>query len=75
MNSCLQIPKSILKPYVYSGSSIFISTITLKKKKKEQKLLTISQVSTMGTEHEGVFLSYKSEVEVDGKCMPHTKTL
>lgn len=44
-------------------------------KKKKEEFLTILQVSAMGTEQEGFFLSYKSEVEVNVKCMPHTKTI
>lgn len=68
MNSFLQIPKSILKSYVYNGSSIFISTITLKKK------INISSESN-GNRTQDFFLSYKSEVEVNVKRMPYTKTL
>lgn len=66
MNSFLQIPKSILKSYVYNGSSIFISGITLKKKTK-QKLLTILPVSAMGTEHE-IFFFLKLQIWSGSEC-------
>lgn len=71
MNSFLQIPKSILKSYIYNGSSTFISTITLKK--KPETFYNITR-NAMGTEHKSfLVLSYKSEVEVNVKRMPPTK--
>lgn len=51
-----------------------VLSLNKKKKKEHQKLLTILPVSAMGTEHE-IFFSCKSEVEVNVKRMPHTKTL
>lgn len=48
-----------------------------KKKKKEGETFNKTRVSAMGTEETRFFFffRYKSEVEVNVKCMPHTKTL